>query len=236
MKDDAVTEDRDGIVLFVVTSHDTLGDTGKKTGYYLSELTHPHRVLTNHGYHVEFVSPHGGRPPMDPSSADSGDQVSEVFLETEVWTTALDSSLRPDEVNPSRYSAVYFVGGHGTMWDLPDNHVLADITAAIYESGGVVGAVCHGPAGLVNVTLSDGSYLVEGKTVVSFTNEEEKAVELDAVVPYLLEDKLTSRGATFIAAAPFESQVVTCERLVTGQNPASANGVGLAIAALLDDA
>jgi putative intracellular protease/amidase len=231
-----VTEDRDRIILFVVTSHDELGGTGKKTGYYLSELTHPHRVLTNHGYHVEFVSPHGGRPPMDPSSADSGDQVSETFLGNADWTAALDASLQPDEVNPARYSAIFFVGGHGTMWDLPDNHLLAEITASIYESGGVVGAVCHGPAGLINVTLSDGSYLVEGKTVVSFSNEEEVAVELDAVVPFLLEDKLTSRGATFISAAPFEPQVVTCERLVTGQNPASANGVGLAIATLLDEA
>jgi len=230
-----MADNRDGIVLFVLTSHDRLGDTGKKTGYYLSELTHPHRVLTNHGYHVEFVSPLGGSPPMDPSSADPDDQVSAVFLDTPEWTRALAASLQPDDVNPSRYSAIFFVGGHGTMWDLADNHILADVTAAIYESGGVVGAVCHGPVGLTNVTLSDGSYLVEGKTVVSFTNEEESAVDMEQVMPYLLEDRLTERGATFISGAPFEPQVVTCERLVTGQNPASANGVGLAIATLLED-
>ena len=231
-----MTDNRDGIILFVVTSHDALGNTGKKTGYFLPELTHPHRVLTNHGYHVEFVSPQGGSPPLDPSSVEPGDQVSEVFLETREWTDALAASLQPDDINPSRYSAIFFVGGHGTMWDFPDNHLLAEITATIYESGGIVGAVCHGPAGLVNVTRHDGSYLVEGKTLVSFTNEEERAVGLDGEMPFLLEDKLKECGATFISAAPFQPQVVTCERLVTGQNPASANGVGLAIASLLEDA
>lgn len=230
-----MTEDRDGIVLFVLTSHDELGDTGKKTGYYLSELTHPHRVLTNHGYHVEFASPLGGSPPMDPASKDPGDQISELFLGNLDWTTSLGESLRPDDVNPSRYSAVLFVGGHGTMWDLPDNHVLADIASSVYESGGVVAAVCHGPAGLLNVTLPDGSYLIEGKTVVSFTNEEESAVELEKVVPFSLEDQLTERGATFIPAAPFEPQVVTSDRLVTGQNPASAHGVGLAMVTLMEN-
>lgn len=229
-----MADKQDVIVLFVLTSHDELGDTGKKTGYYLSELTHPHRVLTNHGYRVEFVSPKGGLPPMDPSSADPGDQVSQVFLETQEWTDALEASLQPEDVQPSRYSAIFFVGGHGTMWDFPDNHLLAEITATIYESGGVVGAVCHGPVGLVNVTLSDGSFLIEDKTLVSFTNEEEKAVDLVDAMPFLLEDRLKACGATFIAAAPFEPQVVTCERLVTGQNPSSANGVGLAIAALLE--
>lgn len=188
-----MAEKQDVIVLFVLTSHDELGDTGKKTGYYLSELTHPHRVLTNHGYRVEFVSPKGGLPPMDPSSADPGDQVSQVFLETQEWTDALEASLQPEDVQPSRYSAIFFVGGHGTMWDFPDNHLLAEITATIYESGGVVGAVCHGPVGLVNVTLSDGSFLIEDKTLVSFTNEEEKAVDLVDAMPFLLEDRSTLR-------------------------------------------
>lgn len=220
-------------VLFVVTSHDELGDTGRKTGYYLSEVTHPHRVLTNQGHRVEFVSPKGGRPPMDPTSEQADDPISQVFLATDEWTSALDNSLKPDDVNPGRYAGIFFAGGHGTMWDLPENQDIASITGAIYESGGVVGAVCHGPAGLVNVCMSDGSYLVEGKTVVSFTNEEERAVGLDQVVPFLLEDRLIQLGGTFISAQQFAPQVVTCERLVTGQNPASAEGVGLAIAALL---
>jgi putative intracellular protease/amidase len=136
-------------------------------------------------------------------------------------------------VDPDRYSAVFFAGGHGTMWDFPENEELASIAASIYRRGGVVAAVCHGPAGLVNVRIGE-EYLVRGKTMACFTNQEETAVALADVVPFLLEDRLRERGAVIIPAAPFQPQVVTSERMVTGQNPASAEGVGLAIAKLLD--
>jgi putative intracellular protease/amidase len=226
------TDDR-RLVLFVVTSHGELGDTGRATGYFLPEVTHPHRVIINKGWSVDFVSPAGGKPPLDPGSAEDMDDVSRTFLETEAWVESLDNSLRPDQVDADRYHAIFFAGGHGTMWDLPDHEALADITARIHERGGVVGAVCHGPAGLVNVRTGDDTWLVDGKTVACFTNEEERSVRLDDVVPFLLQDRLAERGATVIPAAAFEPQVVTAGRLVTGQNPASANGVGLAMVTML---
>jgi putative intracellular protease/amidase len=129
--------------------------------------------------------------------------------------------------------AIFYAGGHGTMWDFPDNAQLASIAASIYERGGVVAAVCHGPSGLVNIRLSDGKYLVDGKEVSGFTNEEEKAMGLTDIVPFLLEDKLKSRGAKYSKAAAFQKHVVVSDRLVTGQNPQSASGVGDGIAKLL---
>ena len=137
------------------------------------------------------------------------------------------------DVEAADYDAIYFAGGHGTMWDLPDNDALKRLTADIYEAGGVVSAVCHGPAALVNVTLSDGSHLVDGKELAAFTNDEEAAVELTEAMPFLLETKLRERGARFKAAPNFESNVVVSERLVTGQNPASATGVAEAIVELV---
>lgn len=222
------------LVLFVVTSHAELGDTGRKTGYYLPEVSHPHRVLINQGCTVDFVSPRGGKPPVDPGSTEQMDEISRSFVDTEAWAEALDNSLRPDQVDPQRYRAIFYAGGHGTMWDLPDNEGLAGIAASIYERGGVVAAVCHGPAGLINIRVGD-DYLVDGKTVACFTNEEEAAVALDDVVPFLLEDRLRERGATVIPTTAFQPQVVTSARIVTGQNPASAKGVGLAITKLLED-
>jgi len=225
----------DRLILFVVTSHGQLGDSGKATGYYLPEVSHPHRALVNRGFAVEFASPRGGKPPMDPGSAQTADDISRKFLATEAWCEALDNSLRPDQIDPERYRAIFFAGGHGTMWDFPDDLGLSSVASSIYKRGGVVAAVCHGPAALVNVRIGD-EFLVAGKTVTCFTNEEETAVALADVVPFLLEDRLRERGATIIPAAPFRPQVVTSGRLVTGQNPASAEGVGLAIATLLDAA
>ena len=223
-----------GLVLFVVTSHGALGHTGRKTGYYLPEVSHPHRVLVNHGCTIDFASPLGGKPPVDPGSTQQMDDISRRFVDTEAWSEALDNSLRPDQVDPHRYRAIFYAGGHGTMWDLPDNERLAEIAASIYRRGGIVAAVCHGPAGLINIRAAD-DYLVNGKTVACFTNEEEAAVALDDVVPFLLEDRLRERGATIIPATAFQPQVVTSARIVTGQNPASAEGVGLAIAKLLEE-
>ncbi len=223
----------DRLILFVVTSHGRLGDLGKPTGFYVPEVTHPHRALVNRDFAVEFASPRGGKPPMDPGSIQSNDDVSRKFLATETWREALDNSMRPDQIDPGRYRAIFFAGGHGTMWDFPEDEGLRSIATTIYTRGGVVAAVCHGPAALINIRIGD-EFLVAGKTVTCFTNEEETAVALADVVPFLLEDRLKERGATIIPAAPFQPQVVTSERLVTGQNPASAEGVGLAIARLLD--
>jgi putative intracellular protease/amidase len=217
--------------LIVLTSHDQLGATGKKTGAYLSEISHVYWTLADAGIAVDFVSPAGGQVPLDGVDREDGDNAR--FLDSADVMVRVAKSLKPSEVEPARYAAIYYAGGHGTMWDLPDDAGLQKIAAAIYEAGGIVAAVCHGPAGLVNIQLSDGAYLVANKQVAAFTNDEERAVGLTEVVPFLLAEKLVERGATHVPAPNFAANVVTSERLITGQNPASARGVGQAIVASL---
>lgn len=223
-------------ILFVLTSHGRLGDTGKPTGYFLSEVSHPYRLLTERGFEVDFVSPQGGEPPMDPKSHNLDDPDNKAFMEDPRAREKLKHTLRPDEVRAEDYAAIYYAGGHGAMWDLPDDAALARLAARIYEHGGVVGAVCHGPAGLLNVELSNGLGLIEGAQVSCFTNGEEHAAGLEEVVPFLLETRMKEAGAEHTkATGDFRSHVAVSERLVTGQNPASAKGVGEAMAALLQD-
>jgi putative intracellular protease/amidase len=218
-------------VLFVLTSHDTLGNTGKETGFYLPEMTHPYEAFEQAGIEVEFVSPKGGKAPM--IGVDLQDPSNKAFLDDAAKVAKVEQTLTPAAVSASRYDAIFYVGGHGTMWDFPQNSDLAAIAAQIYEAGGVVGAVCHGPAGLIPVHLSNGQPLVAGKTVAGFSNAEEVAVGLADVVPFLLADKLTALGATHTQADNFQAHVEVSDRLVTGQNPASARGVGEQMVALM---
>ncbi|MDO5607918.1 MAG: type 1 glutamine amidotransferase domain-containing protein [Capnocytophaga sp.] len=214
-------------ILFVVTSHDKKGETGEPTGYYLGEVSHPWEVLHKAGYEIDFVSPKGGTPPVDGFNLD--DPANKAFWENTEYKNKIDNSLKPNEVKSEDYSAIFFAGGHGTMWDFADNAELAKITTDIYENGGIVSAVCHGPAGLVNVKLNNGKYLVDGKKINAFTNEEEKAVKLEEVVPFLLESKLIERGAKFEKSGLWQPHVTIDQRVITGQNPQSAKGVGEAI-------
>jgi len=218
-------------VLFVLTSHNRKGNTGQPTGYYLPEAAHPWAVLKKSGYAIDFVSPKGGTPPME--GADSTDPVCHQFLADQNVSQKIGNTPTPDQIIPADYSAILFVGGHGAMWDFPDNALLSNIAASIYDAGGVVGAVCHGPAALVNLKLSNGEYLVKGKQLAAFTDDEEHAVNLNNVVPFLLESTLRQRGAHHRHAPNWQTNVVVDKRLVTGQNPASAEGVGREIAKLL---
>ena len=222
-------------ILFVLTSHDRKGPAGATdaapSGFYLSEVSHPHRVLTEAGYAVDFVSPQGGKTHVD--GLDLNDPINAAFWNNDTLRNATQTTLPPPQINPNAYVAIFFAGGHATMWDFPDNAELSAIAACIYENGGVVAAVCHGPAGLVNLTLSDGRYLVDGKDVSAFTNDEECAVGLYNTVPFLLADALQKRGARHQAGPNFQAQVVVSARLVTGQNPASAQGVAQAMLPLL---
>ena len=220
------SETKSNKILFVVTSHGELGNTGKSTGYYLSEVTHPWNVLNSTGYEIDFVSPKGGKAPVD--DFDLSDSINSKFWKNDVYRKKIQNTMKPTEVNPSEYVAIHYAGGHGTMWDFAGNEQIASIASQIYENKGVVSAVCHGPAGLVNVKLSNGNYLVKNKKVSAFTNEEEKAVELDSVVPFLLENKLKERGAHFEQSGLWQKQVSVDQRLVTGQNPQSAAAVGQA--------
>jgi putative intracellular protease/amidase len=216
-------------ILMVLSSHSTLGDTGRSTGWYLPEAAHPWKTFTEAGFEVDFVSPLGGANPFD--GFDESDATQVAFLQK--FGPSGPVTKTPAEVDSSNYDAVFFVGGHGTMWDFANNTQLATTAAAIYENGGSVAAVCHGPAGLVNITLSDGSYLVAGKKLSAFTDAEEEAVGLTQVVPYLLASTLIERGALHDAAPNFQAKVVVDGRLVTGQNPASAAGVAAEVVALV---
>ena len=214
-------------ILFVVTSHDKKGSTGEDTGYYLGEVSHPWEVLHKAGYEIDFVSPKGGTPPVD--GFDLKDPVNKEFWENQEYKNKIDHSKTPSQVNPKEYSTIFYAGGHGAMWDFADNKELADIASKIYENGGIVAAVCHGPAGLVNIKLNNGKYLVDGKKINAFTNEEESEVKLTNVVPFLLEDKLKERGAKFEKSGLWQNHVVADQRVITGQNPQSAKSVGEAI-------
>jgi putative intracellular protease/amidase len=218
-------------VLFVLTSHDTLGETGQPTGFYLAEVTHPYAVFEQAGIPVDFVSPKGGKAPM--TGVDLTDPLNKEFLDNPAKMAAVENTLTPEAIDPSKYNAIFYSGGHGTMWDFPHQPVLDKVAAAIYEQGGVVGAVCHGPSGLLNIKLSDGSYLVAGKKVAAFTNEEEVAMKLTEVIPFFLAEKLTERGANHTKVDNFKTNVEVVDRLVTGQNPASAKGVGEQMVALM---
>lgn len=222
-------------ILFVLTSHDRKGPVdaaeAAPSGFYLSEVTHPHKVLTEAGYAVDFVSPKGGKTHVD--GFDLDDPVNAAFWNDAALRSATETTLAPSQVDPDAYAAVFYAGGHAAMWDLPGNAELAAIAARIYERGGVVAAVCHGPAGLMNLKLSDGRYLVAGKDVSAFTNDEERAVGLYDTVPFLLADALQERGARHVPAPNFQAQVVVSDRLVTGQNPASAKRVAEAMLRLL---
>lgn len=219
--------------LMVVTSHSSLGDTGDSTGYYLAELSHPYSILKENGFRVEVASPAGGKAPMDPRSRDLRDPVNKAFLEDAHVLSQLENTIKLGSIDPADYNVVVFAGGHGTMWDFPNNPDIDRIASNVYSRGGVVAAVCHGPAALVNVKLPNGKYLVEGKRVATFTNEEEIAVKLDNVVPFALESRLKERGAIVEKAPDFQEKVVSDGRLITGQNPASAAGVGKAIVSTL---
>lgn len=218
-------------VLIVLTSHDTLGGTGNETGFYLPEVSHPVDVFDRAGLTVSYVSPQGGKAPM--IGIDRDDPLNLAFLDNPDKMAQVENTLRPDQIDPAEYDAIFYAGGHGTMWDFPTNEALSSIATHIYEKGGIVGAVCHGPAGLIPIYLSTGKALVEGKQVAGFTNQEEAAVGLSEVVPFLLADKLTELGANHTQAENFQAHVVVSDRLVTGQNPASAAGVAEAMAALL---
>ncbi|MEO8900405.1 MAG: type 1 glutamine amidotransferase domain-containing protein [Polyangiaceae bacterium] len=220
-------------ILVALTSHDKKGlHSGAATGAYLPEIAHPYAVFREAGYTVEFASTLGGRVPLD--GVDRSDPVSAAFLDDADLMRQLRESAPSTSIAGARYAAMFFAGGHGAMWDFPDAQGFSEAARAIYEANGVVGAVCHGPAGLVNVRLSDGGYLVAGKAVTAFTNDEERAVKLEQVVPFLLETRLVERGARFEAAPNWQAKVVISERLVTGQNPASAGGVAHAMVALLE--
>lgn len=212
-----------GKILFVVTSHGEFGKTGKPTGYWLSEVTHPWSVLGKE-YEIDVVSPKGGNPPV--TGFDLSDPINKQFWENPEWQEKMHHTMTPSQVNPADYKAVFYAGGHGALWDLTWDWDIAALTRQIYENGGFVSAVCHGPAGLVNVYLSNGLPLIMGKKMDAFTNDEEKANGTAGEVPFLLQTALESRQCVFDQAGLWADHVVRDGRLITGQNPQSALTLG----------
>ncbi len=219
--------------LIVVTSHSQLGKTRKQTGYYLPEVTHPYFELEKAGYEIDIASPLGGEAPMDESSRDLSDEANRKFLEQSALVAKLKNTIALEKINPKDYSAVLYAGGHGTMWDFAESKEINRVTSQIFENQGVVAAVCHGPAALVNVKLSNGKYLIDGKHVTGFSNAEEEAAKLTETMPFLLQTALEKRNAKYENAPLWNKKVVADGNLVTGQNPASAKGVGEAIVSIL---
>lgn len=218
--------------LIVITNHDQKGDTKQQTGWFLSEVTHIYYPLVAAGYKVDFASPRGGVAPMDESSRDLKDADNKRFVENKELMAQTQNTLALANVNPKDYRIVHFAGGHGAMWDFPGNEAVNKVAAGVYDNGGIVAAVCHGPAALVDVKLANGKYLVEGKDVSAFTDAEEAEVGLAKTVPFLLESKLRSRGAKMHPAKNWSDQSSVSERLVTGQNPQSGHSVAKKIVEL----
>ncbi|MCH5242913.1 MAG: type 1 glutamine amidotransferase domain-containing protein [Muribaculaceae bacterium] len=219
-------------ILFVASSHGKLGDSGRKTGYYLSEVTHPWSVLSKK-YEIDVVSPKGGRPPVD--GFELKDPINREYWDSPEWQEKMSTTLRPEEVDPNQYRAIFFAGGHGAMFDFPDNVALQKLASTIYENGGFVAAVCHGPAGLINVRLSDGSPLIKGKKFDCFTNEEEKENGTVPFMPYMLQSSLEEKGGIFEGSTPWSDHVVRDGRIITGQNPMSALDLGKTLLAALSE-
>jgi putative intracellular protease/amidase len=217
-------------ILIIVSNANTIGPNNRRTGTFLSEVAHPYAEFEKAGYQIDFASLSGDTPYLDALNlADDPDNLH--FLTGNGWA-AMQKATKLATVDVSNYDAVFVPGGLAPMVDMPENIFLKKVIADTYERGAVVGAVCHGPVSLLNVQLADGSYLVSGKNIASFTTEEEDHYARPDV-PFDLQAALTAQGAIFHAAAPWSANSIADGNIVTGQNPASAKGVGEKIVAIL---
>ncbi|MBX7059418.1 MAG: type 1 glutamine amidotransferase domain-containing protein [Leptospirales bacterium] len=212
--------------LIVATSYDHFDSNGKKTGYWLSEVAHFYEALTHAGIDCDIASPSGGEPPLDRKSASVLDRfLNRKLLKDPGYQNKISNTRKISEVKAADYDIVYFAGGHGVMYDFPDDAALARLGAEIYERGGIVSSVCHGACGLLNIKLASGQHLIEGKKVAGYTNSEELLSGLRTTVPFLLEDALKKKGARFVKRPAFLPFAVADGRLITGQNPFSSKAV-----------
>jgi len=210
-------------VVMVLTSHDELGDTGKKTGFWLEEFAAPYYIFKDAGAEVVLASPKGGQPPLDPKSdeADAQTEATHRFKQDTVAQAALAHTAKLSEVSGRGIDVLFYPGGHGPLWDLAEDTDSIKLIESMAAAGKTVAAVCHAPAVLRHAKAADGTPLVKGRKVTGFTNTEEAAVQLTKVVPFLVEDMLTSNGGVYSKGADWQSFVVIDGKLITGQNPAS---------------
>ena len=212
-------------ILMVLTSHSALGDTGKKTGFWLEEFAAPYYVFRDAGAEVMLASPQGGQPPLDPKSdaPDAQTDATRRFKKDTAGQTELAHTHRLAEVSAADFDAVFYPGGHGPLWDLAEDKASIALIEQMLASSKPVAAVCHAPGVLRHPKTPDGQSVVRGKNVTGFTNSEEKASGLTDVVPFLVEDMLTENGGQYAKAGDWEPHVLTDGLLITGQNPASSH-------------
>lgn len=224
-------------ILMVLTSHDQLGNTGLKTGFWLEEFAAPYYVFKDAGADITLASPRGGQPPLDPKSdaPDAQTAATRRFRADPAAIAALAATVPLAGVKAADYDAVFYPGGHGPLWDLAEDRHSIALIETFYATGKPVGAVCHAPGVLRHVKDTDGLPLVHGKRVTGFTNSEEAAVQLTDIVPFLVEDMLKKQGGLFSRGADWASHVVTDGTLLTGQNPASSEDTARALLAALNN-
>ena len=210
-------------ILMVLTSHDQLGDTGHKTGFWLEEFAAPYYVFKNAGATLTLASPAGGQPPLDPKSDDPSAQTAatERFKKDDAAQKALASTVKLDSVSAADFDAVFYPGGHGPLWDLAEDRKSIELIENFYAASKPVAAVCHAPGVLRHAKAANGEPLVKGNQVAGFTNTEEEAVQLTNVVPFLVEDMLKQNGGDYSKGPDWAPYVVKAGNLITGQNPAS---------------
>ena len=218
-------------ILLILTSHDQLGNTGQKTGFWLEEFATPYYIFKDADADVTLASPNGGQPPLDPKSdePDFQTEATERFKEDADAQAVLANTLKLSDISADDYDAVFYAGGHGPLWDLAEDRYSIALIETMYATGKPVAAVCHAPAVLRHTKAPDGSLLVKGKSVTGFSNTEEDAVQLSGVVPFLLEDELKAKGANYSKADDWHPYAVTDGNLITGQNPASSDPVAKAV-------
>jgi len=222
-------------VLMVLTSHDQLGGTGLKTGFWLEEFAAPYYVFKDAGAEVVLASPAGGQPPLDPKSElpDFQTDMTHRFNADPAAQQALATTVKLDTVSAKDFDAVFYPGGHGPLWDLAESKTSIHLIESFERSGKPIGFVCHAPGALRHVKAADGAPLVKGRRVTGFTNGEEAAVELTAVVPFLIEDEFQNLGGHYEKGPDWAPFVIEDGKLITGQNPASSEGVAKALVAQL---
>jgi putative intracellular protease/amidase len=218
-------------ILMVLTSHDQLGDTGQKTGFWLEEFAAPYYVFKDTNTEITLASPDGGQPPLDPKSDEPDFQTAATdrFKSDPDAQAALANTLKLSAISPDDYDAVFYPGGHGPLWDLTEDRYSIALIENMYASGKPVAAVCHAPAVLCHANGPDGAPLVEGKSVTGFSNSEEEAVQLTQVVPFLLEEELVAKGGNYSKAGDWQPYAVTDGNLITGQNPSSSESAAQAV-------
>ncbi len=222
-------------IAIIVTNIESYPSMNRKTGLWLGEVTHFCEEIEKIGIQFDLISPQGGACPLDPKSL-SNDKTDARYMNQPDFVMKLNNTIAARKAKANDYSAIYYSGGHGTMWDFPDSRELQSLALEIYRSGGIVSAVCHGVCGLLNVVLDNGKHLIENMPLTGFSNLEEGLIGLKKHVPFLLQDEIVKRSGHYQRAfLPFLPYVVESQNLLTGQNPASARKLGKAVARRLSE-